>query len=103
MTEIANPLCLWCGKPFTRRRSGGSRQTFCGQPHRIAFHTAARRWAERAITSGVLTIAELQNAAAGACTLSGGHETSDLVPDTSKSVSTSVGEPQRFGVTSVQS
>ena len=82
MIEIARPLCLWCGVPFTRRSSGGSQQSFCSPPHRIAFHTAARRWAERAIASGGLTIAELQNTAAAACTLSGGHEAGDLVPDT---------------------
>ena len=74
MNEITNPLCLWCGKPFTRRPSGGSRQMFCDPRHRIAFHTAARRWAERAIASGALTIGDLRNSAAAAYTLVRGHE-----------------------------
>ena len=67
-------LCLWCNRPFARRRSGGSRQMFCGPSHRTSFHTAARRWAERAIASGVLTVAELQNGTAAAYTLARGHE-----------------------------
>ena len=56
----SRPVCLWCGKPFTARR-GGSRQTFCCARHRIAFHSAARRWAEHAMAAGALTIAELRS------------------------------------------
>jgi hypothetical protein len=78
-------------------------KTFAARITESQFHAAARRWAERAIASGALTITELQNAAAGACTLSGGHETRDLVPDTSNSIGTSVSEPARFGVTSTAS
>src|SRR5262245_56686401 len=63
------PLCLWCNREFQPRRSGGSRQAFCCPRHRVAFHSAARRWAERAVASGVLTIAELQNGPTAACTL----------------------------------
>ena len=65
-------LCLWCNREFKPRRSGGSRQAFCCPSHRIAFHSAARRWAERAVSSGQLTIAELQNGPAAACTLVSG-------------------------------
>src|SRR5207248_10934491 len=70
-TEAAMPdnRCVWCGKPFKARQNGGSRQTFCHPSHRVAFHSAARRWAERAITAGALTIAELQNGALAPCTL----------------------------------
>jgi hypothetical protein len=102
MPETAPPLCLWCGKPFTRRRNGGSRQSFCGPPHRIAFHTAARRWAERAVASGALTVAELQSGSAVACTLPGGHEAVDLLPEHRKS-ELAISKPQQFGVTSTGS
>jgi len=65
--------CLWCGKPFTSRRGGGSRQTFCCARHRVAFHGAARRWAERAVASGRLSIPELRNGDPAACTLLSGR------------------------------
>jgi len=61
--------CLWCDRLFMPRRGGGSRQVFCQADHRIAFHSAARRWAERAVASGTLSITELRNGAAAACTL----------------------------------
>ena len=43
--------CLWCGKHFKPRR-GGSPRMFCAPSCRAAFHTAARRWAGRAVASG---------------------------------------------------
>jgi|HubBroStandDraft_3_1064219.scaffolds.fasta_scaffold78727_4 hypothetical protein len=61
-------LCLWCGRPFAARR-GGSPQRFCKARCRTAFWSALRRWAERAVATGVLTIAAIRNGATGACTL----------------------------------
>jgi hypothetical protein len=60
--------CLWCGQAFTLHR-GGSRQTFCRAACRAAYHKAARQWCERAIAVGRLTVQDLRNGAAGACTL----------------------------------
>ena len=60
--------CLWCETSFEPRR-GGSRQRFCRARHRIAFHTAARLWAERALDSGVLTLADIRNGTGEPCTL----------------------------------
>jgi hypothetical protein len=60
--------CLWCGRPFHARR-GGSPQRFCCATHRIAFWSALRRFAERAVASGSLTVADVRNGAAVACTL----------------------------------
>src|SRR5260370_40967352 len=48
--------CLWCGRVFTPRKTGGSAQRFCSTEHRKAFWTAARRWTMRAIETGLLTI-----------------------------------------------
>jgi hypothetical protein len=69
-----SPTCPWCGKPFTPRRGGGSRQTFCGADCRHRFHAGARQWAEGAIAAGLLTIDDLKNGPGTACTLVGGAE-----------------------------
>jgi hypothetical protein len=50
-------------------RRGGSQQVFCDRGCRAAFHTAARRWAERAVAKGLLTATDLRNDPAEACTL----------------------------------
>jgi len=44
--------CVWCGRPFAPRRTGGSAQRFCSTGHRHAFWIAARRWTMRAIETG---------------------------------------------------
>jgi hypothetical protein len=41
--------CLWCGRAFQSRATGGSAQKFCSTAHRQAFWIAARRWTMRAI------------------------------------------------------
>jgi hypothetical protein len=65
MAEIS---CTWCAKSFSPRR-GGSRQRFCCPSHRNQFHSLARSWAEKAIASGALTIADLQNGVVEPCAL----------------------------------
>ena len=55
------PECLWCARPFVPR-AGGKTQRFCRPAHRLAFHASARRWAERAVLSGALSVAELKRA-----------------------------------------
>jgi hypothetical protein len=52
--------CLWCGHPFRARR-GGSPQRFCRARCRTAFWSALRRWGERAIAAGTLTVTDLRN------------------------------------------
>jgi hypothetical protein len=42
---------------------------FCTSGCRTAFHSACRRWTERAIASGLLTLLELRNGDPAACTL----------------------------------
>jgi hypothetical protein len=68
MAEAAPIMCRWCERQFRARRAG-SPQRFCGAKCRIAYWTALRRWGERAIAAGILTIADLRNGAAEACTL----------------------------------
>jgi hypothetical protein len=60
--------CLWCACSFEPRR-GGTPQRFCGVECRTAFWSALRRWGERAVAAGILTIADLQSDSAPACTL----------------------------------
>src|ERR1700730_16840333 len=48
--------CLWCGRAFRARATGGSVQRFCSTGHRRAFWTAARRWTMRAIETGLLSV-----------------------------------------------
>ena len=65
---VVNPVCLWCETEFEPRK-GGSPQRFCKSKCRDAFHTVGRRWAEMAVLSGRLTVAELRNGPTEACTL----------------------------------
>ena len=65
---ITLPVCLWCKRPF-RPRHGGSPQRFCCAGHRMAFWSAARRWAETAVASGFLSVDDIRNGAIEACTL----------------------------------
>ena len=48
--------CLWCGRAFTPRVTGGSAQKFCSMEHRQEFWIAARRWTMRAIDAGLLPV-----------------------------------------------
>jgi hypothetical protein len=48
--------CLWCGRTFAPRATGGSSQKFCSPGHRQQFWIAARRWTMRAIETGLLSV-----------------------------------------------
>src|SRR6516162_3267583 len=61
-------ICEWCEQPFEPRR-GGSRQRFCGPKCRSAFWSGLRQWGERAVVAGIVTIGDIRNGAAAACTL----------------------------------
>src|SRR5579863_5781812 len=76
----ATVRCRWCGRTCRTRR-GGSPRMFCTSSCRSAFHTAARRWAERAVASGLLTVAELRSGDPAACALAGGGKLSAPVPE----------------------
>jgi hypothetical protein len=75
MTDNANPVaandaaagCAWCENRF-KPRCRGSRQRFCSARCRTAFWSALRGFGERALASGALTIADVQNGPAKACT-----------------------------------
>ena len=54
--SVVKARCLWCGRAYRLRTTGGSAQRFCSTEHRKAFWTAARRWTMRAIETGLLSV-----------------------------------------------
>ena len=90
---ITLPVCLWCKRPFAARR-GGSPKRFCGAAHRMAFWSAARRWAEKAVVSGFLSVDDLRNGVGEACTLLPGASSPAPVPSPQKSGVVAPGERQ---------
>jgi hypothetical protein len=60
--------CRWCGRGFVSRRRG-SPQTFCSTACRSAFHSACRRRTEREFAAGRLTVGDIRDQFAKACTL----------------------------------
>ena len=75
--------CLWCGRPFPARR-GGSPKRFCCATHRTAFWSALRRWAERAVAVGALTVDQIRNADPAACTVLPGGKAPAPIPQAQK-------------------
>jgi hypothetical protein len=63
-------VCPWCTTEFKPRR-GGSAQRFCSGRCRTACWSALRRWGERAVAAGVLSIDAVRNGQPEACTLQG--------------------------------
>ena len=62
--------CVWSNRNFPPRpRAGGSPQRFCCAAHRTALWSALRRWGERAVAAGVLSIDQIRNGSLAACAL----------------------------------
>jgi hypothetical protein len=87
----AAPVCVWCGRPLSARR-GGSPKRFCSAAHRIAFWSALRRWAERAVAAGALTIANIRSGDPTACTLLPGAISPAPIPEAQKLASVAPAE-----------
>src|SRR5262249_43811233 len=56
---ILDPMCLWCGRTFTPRSTGGRRQRVCLPAPPRAVDSAARRHTYRLVTTGQLSVAHL--------------------------------------------
>lgn len=93
--QLGDVKCSWCGQDLQPRR-GGSPQRFCSAKHRSLFWSALRRWGERAIAAGTLTIAEVKNGAVGACTLPQCSDPPSPLPDIGRSHNASADAPLRF-------
>ncbi len=63
--------CLWCGAEFLAKTVGAHRKRFCSTRCRNFFHSAARRWVERALADGRLSLNDL-GAPSASCTTVGG-------------------------------
>jgi len=61
--------CLWCGRTFSPRTTGGSTQKFCCTGHRQQFWIAARCWTMRAIEVGLYSRSIAWRRLTRACTL----------------------------------
>ncbi len=66
--------CLWCARPFTVRKVGAHAKKFCSVPCKNRYHTAARRWVQRAITDGQLSVHDLKALDASCTTHVEGNE-----------------------------
>ena len=75
------PSCLWCEGGFDPRRGEGAPQRFCQPKCRDAFHSAGRRWAEMAVLSGIIAVADLRNASLAPCMLATAQERRSGYPD----------------------
>jgi hypothetical protein len=87
--------CLWCDQWFEPRR-GGSAQRFCGRGCRTAFWSALRRWGDQAIVAGGLTIADIKNGTAAACTLLQCGNLARALPDIERNPVAFPDAPMRF-------
>ena len=76
---VSHARCLWCGRTFMPRSTGGSTQKFCCTGHRQQFWIAARRWTMRAIEAGLLSVDCLRRPTR-ACTLPEGHSAAKPIP-----------------------
>jgi hypothetical protein len=96
MMKGTSALCEWCNTSFQPRR-GGSPQRFCASKCRTAFWSALRRWGERAINAGILSVTDIRGCDPEACTLLAGRVTAGAVggkPNPPQSVP--VGPPERY-------
>jgi hypothetical protein len=78
--------CLWCGRNFTPRTTGGHAQRFCRLPCRRAYDAAGRRFVAEAIACGLLSLDQIRYGPAA---------TRALLPtaDSSAQISPPAGEP----------
>jgi hypothetical protein len=89
-------VCPWCGQTLRLRRRGSAGR-FCCAAHRTAYWTACRKWAERAVALGILSVADLK-ADTEACTPFWGGNTTPPCPEIASTDRTSPEPLQRFVV-----
>ncbi len=53
--------CPWCETTFEPRTVGAHRKRFCSSTCKDAYHTALRKWAQRAAEHGEVTVNELKD------------------------------------------
>lgn len=55
-------VCPWCGQPFEVKSIGAHRKRFCSPACKGRYHTALRRWAQKALAEGELSLEDLRSA-----------------------------------------
>jgi hypothetical protein len=50
----------WCDTKFDAKKVGAHRKKFCSPTCKDAFHTAARKWAHKALEENSLSISDLK-------------------------------------------
>ena len=80
VTPPGDSTCLWCGHPFHTHR-GGSPKRFSSAQHRNQFWSALRRWGERTVASGWLTLDHVKNGDPAACTPPSGRSSPAPIPE----------------------
>ncbi len=68
MTKLAH--CPWCAAPFTAKKVGAHQKKFCSPRCKNRYHAAARKWVQKAIGVGLISIVDLK-AAEASCTRRG--------------------------------
>ena len=91
------PACLWCDTAFEPRKAG-SPQRFCSSKCRDEFHSAGRRYAERAVLGGLLAVPDLRNGSPEACTLLPAQEHRSDYPEDTGSDENALSNAQRASV-----
>ncbi len=67
LREEINRVCEWCGTLFPAKTVGAHPKRFCCDACKGTYHTALRRWAQREVDEGRITITDLK-AAVSSCT-----------------------------------
>ena len=60
MTGAGPVPCPWCGTFFEPRTVGAHRKRFCSPRCRCAYHGALRKWGQRELDQGRVTVADLK-------------------------------------------
>ena len=58
---MTKPTCPWCGRRFEPKTVGAHRKRFCSATCKDRYHAALRKWAERAVANGQLSVADLKS------------------------------------------
>jgi hypothetical protein len=52
--------CLWCGRRFRPRQTGGKPQRFCCAGHRSRYWGTGRKWLAQAVEAGFISLDDLR-------------------------------------------
>ncbi len=62
--ETQAAKCAWCEGTFTPKKVGAHRKRFCSVRCKNRYHAATRKWVQKAIGVGLISIVDLKAAVA---------------------------------------